>query len=541
MKPYTEIQLPKESANSYYMQKSKKRIEQFIYLDPEWYQKLFEPTTFYILGPKGCGKTLYAAYMCANIRNGVISRSYTVSVDDYGKLIEMKREKHLRFTDYATMWKVILIQKLLLGLNPEDISFFGRSKSYQTLQRTISGYFGYNVNDDSFNPTTVIDDSGKQTKVTAYLSQELELSPLPENDSGLTQKIGGQQQVAQSAERKEQHVANVYTDTWRRAIDVFKKTAEIISFKHSHYLFIDGLDVRPVNIPAEEYSACIGSLVRAVYELNTEIFGSMEIPNGHEFRIIALTRTDVFLNSQLVNVTSCINDNCVELDWTFSNENEFVYSKLYKMMNRLLGWDGNGEATLVSTYFGFNLPFRAKRPIRADLQIERLSRLRPRDIVVLFRLIQEECKQRGLENPTPQVFSTSAFTKRYAKYYTDQVKDEMLFTFSSETISEIFQILEMLQTDRFKEDDFAGVYRQYCREHQDFQERFPSFRDLIDVLYSLDVLGWMEGSPKHAKIHWHYREVKAIEESSRLPWDRFSSAINPALLIHNGASKHILG
>lgn len=76
--------------------------------------------------------------------------------------------------------------------------------------------------------------------------------------------------------------------------------------------------------------------MRTVYELNTKVFGNMDRKDGHEFKIIALTRTDIFLNSDLVNITSCINDNCVELDWTYSNENEFKYSKLYKMMNRVL-------------------------------------------------------------------------------------------------------------------------------------------------------------------------------------------------------------
>ena len=84
----------------------------------------------------------------------------------------------------------------------------------------------------------------------------------------------------------------------------------------------------------------IGALVRAVFELNTKLLGNIKRKDKCNLKIVALTRTDIFLNSNLVNVTSCINDNCVELDWTYSNENEFRYSALYNMMNRVLGWDG---------------------------------------------------------------------------------------------------------------------------------------------------------------------------------------------------------
>lgn len=120
-------------------------------------------------------------------------------------------------------------------------------------------------------------------------------------------------------------------------------------------MFVDGLDVRPKAIDPEEYSECIGALVRAVYDINTKILGNMERKDKHEFRVIALTRTDIFLNSNLVNVTSCINDNCVELDWSYSNEKEFHYSNLYRMMNRVLGWDGGNSVLPAEIYFGFNL------------------------------------------------------------------------------------------------------------------------------------------------------------------------------------------
>ena len=92
---YTNIRFPQESADGYYTKKSQKLVDEFIYIDPEWYKQLFDPNTYYILGPKGSGKTLYAAYMCAEIRENTVSKSHTIDVGDYGKLIKMKTDNQL--------------------------------------------------------------------------------------------------------------------------------------------------------------------------------------------------------------------------------------------------------------------------------------------------------------------------------------------------------------------------------------------------------------------------------------------------------------
>ena len=172
MKRFIDLDLPKESGDNYYQNRTKKKVEDFIYIEKEWYEQLLEPTTYYILGPKGSGKSLYAAYMCADLRDNTTSKSYTIDVSDYGKLIRMKTANHLDFTEYLTMWKVILLQKFLLGIDANEITFWGRTKSFQNIQNTVSGYFGDDVTDDSFNPVTVIDSCSKQAEVTQFSASD---------------------------------------------------------------------------------------------------------------------------------------------------------------------------------------------------------------------------------------------------------------------------------------------------------------------------------------------------------------------------------
>lgn len=54
---YVDIEFPSDAADNYYMTQNKGKVDSFIYLDPEYYAKLFEQNTFYILGSKGSGKT----------------------------------------------------------------------------------------------------------------------------------------------------------------------------------------------------------------------------------------------------------------------------------------------------------------------------------------------------------------------------------------------------------------------------------------------------------------------------------------------------
>ena len=53
MKNFIDIEFPKEAADNYYQNQTKAQIDDFIYIDKEWYDRIFEPSTYYILGSKG--------------------------------------------------------------------------------------------------------------------------------------------------------------------------------------------------------------------------------------------------------------------------------------------------------------------------------------------------------------------------------------------------------------------------------------------------------------------------------------------------------
>lgn len=132
-----------------------------------------------------------------------------------------------------------------------------------------------------FNPVTQIDSCGKQTEITNYLNGEFGTSITPvgilSGSIGLKNELADV--VTDNNQHSKEHTKSQYTDTWLQSIDSFKRALEIITLKYDYYLFIDGLDVRPTQYDATEYVECIGALIRAVYDLNTQIFGSKKRRN----------------------------------------------------------------------------------------------------------------------------------------------------------------------------------------------------------------------------------------------------------------------
>lgn len=243
----------------------------------------------------------------------------------------------------------------------------------------------------------------------------------------------------------------------------------------------------------------------------------------------------------MVNVTSCINDNCVELDWTYGTERDFKYSKLYHLLNRVLGNSRSNTIDFVEQYFNFDTKLARKKPILASMYIQRLSRLRPRDVVVLLKLIQNDCKARNIVNPDATIFQSGDFQAKYSKYYTDQVKSEMMFKYTNDQINDIFGFLRTIRQPTFSEKEFVEALEKYSSINANISHIFPDYHELLNSLYSLDILGWQESVSGYIKLHWHYREVKAIDETYRVPWEELAIANDVRFVVHRGASKHLFG
>ncbi len=91
-----------------YKKKENREIFNKIFIENEFLYKIKKQSTYFIIGDKGTGKTAYAVYFTNNNIDNTIGILNYIRETDYQKFIQLKREKHLKLSDFESIWKVIV-------------------------------------------------------------------------------------------------------------------------------------------------------------------------------------------------------------------------------------------------------------------------------------------------------------------------------------------------------------------------------------------------------------------------------------------------
>lgn len=277
---YIDIEIPFDEAENYFKSNNKEKLNRLFYKDSN-YNKLLRDTTYYLIGEKGSGKTTYCAYFCNNTINNTRSKRYLLTVDDYNKILKMKKEGKLNYTHYITLWKAILLTKLLSSIEQNEIALFN-SRVYDGIINLLNKYNFSKITMESFSPVSFMDNE----KFTYGINGGLN------GDKSKIEALSSYENSNQATSEK-----YVYEDNWLSFVNTIATEIERLRLKNNHYLFIDGLDTRPTDIDYTEYKECIYPLVRAVYDLNNDIFAHIKDRNKGRLQIILLTRLDIFFGS----------------------------------------------------------------------------------------------------------------------------------------------------------------------------------------------------------------------------------------------------
>lgn len=142
MKEIKELKFGFSDAENYKRPENKAVFDKY-FLRTSEFNEIFKPSTNFIIGEKGTGKTAYATYIVNNEvynTNGFIN---FMRETDYQKFITLKKDNHLQLSDYQNVWKVILF--LLLANRIREIesqnSFFKSTSSFDALQNAIDEYY----------------------------------------------------------------------------------------------------------------------------------------------------------------------------------------------------------------------------------------------------------------------------------------------------------------------------------------------------------------------------------------------------------------
>lgn len=499
MKPVPELKLGYNDAESY-KQRENHELLNHIFVRTRTLERLCEPSTYFLVGEKGTGKTAYAVYLTNNdYKNNLASLRY-IRETEYQKFVSLKQSKHLSLSDYTNIWKVIIYLLLAQQIREREkgLPLLGNLGKFNALNKAIDEYYQH-----AFSPEIMY--------AIQFAEEARAAAELVAKYWRLESKIGGEEKVATTFSESRFQTNLLYIQRH------FEDALRSIKLSQNHILFIDGIDIRPASIDYEDYLACVKGLANAVWSINSDFFANIKDSKGR-LRVVLLIRPDIFNSLGLQNQNSKIRDNSTVLSW-LTTYPDYRKSDLFLLADRLLSYGQEVELPVGMTwdyYFPYDAP--SVRSIQthksAFINFLRFSLYRPRDILTILSIQKENFIEQGRD--PREVFSekdfyTPVFTRKYADYVLGEVKDHLSFYYSNEDYELLLKFFEFLNGhSRFTYDEFLKAFGNYQRFIENNVKNQPSFCEAPDIflqfLYDLNILCYVVDTNNEPFFGWCYRE-----------------------------------
>lgn len=494
MKDYKKLNLGFADAENYKKRENKELLNKYFIRNDELYA-ILKPTNYFLVGDKGTGKTAYALYLANN--DFVNTNSYLnyIRETEYVKFIKLKKEKHLTLTEYTNIWKVLiylLISQQIKNSEKESVIFSKVSK-FKPLQDAIDTFYKSAFSPEIIFALNVID----ETKEVAELLHQ-------------AFKLAGEEKHSESFVESKFQINLLYIQK------KFETALASLKLEKNHILFIDGIDIRPRNIDFEDYLECVKGLSNAVWTLNTDFFSQIKDSKGR-LKVMMLVRPDIFSQLGLQNLNNKIRDNGVLLDWKTTYP-EYHNSGLYKMADNILN-SQQDEFSELGISWGYYFPFKNEnrngKQEDSFVSFLRFSMFRPRDIVTMMKILQENIKtENGRKLPIIDTadFEAPTFRTKYSDYLLGEIKDYLAFYHSDSDYELFLKFFEFLNgKPAFDYDEFMLCYDLFATHIEknsiDIPVFFESSDRFLQFLFDLNIICYIEDvidSEPH--IHWAFRE-----------------------------------
>ncbi len=477
-------------------------------------QDLFEclkPQVYFLIGEKGSGKTAYATYLENNEIERHRCKLSTMTETQYKRFIALKRNGKLEYSDYANIWRPMLLAMAAQAIVAKSKGFIsGITGKFNALEKEIESFNGRALNPEvevAFELVTGVKDiftlGGKHIKYNA--------------------------EEAVTATDKSEVIKHHLLDVERR----LKEAISELKLSHNHVLFIDGIDYRPEAVPYTDYLECIKGLGEAAWQLNCDFFSNIRDSKGR-IKVVLLVRPDVFHSLNLYNSNSRLRDNAILLDWS-TTEAQWKQSKLYEAADRYFSSQQNftPENLEAADHYlsasGSNDIFK---------QFLRRSFQKPRDLLTLIKIAKDVSIRRlarGHENRIEMdVIRNAQFTKEYADYMLGEARNFAGFYMTQSDFDKFIKLFQYFDG----RSDF---------EIQDFREAFNGFKNwingesvsaveyirdpeaLLQFFYDVNIIGYRENVGEGDRhYHFAYRERTLTNVAPKLKHGA-SMMINPGI------------
>ncbi|MDR0984756.1 MAG: hypothetical protein LBL93_07135 [Ruminococcus sp.] len=434
-----------------------------VFCKGEEYEKIMMPQTYFIIGPKGSGKTMYANYFCNNIiqnssdnNEKIKSKIFRIESDIYKKIISLNQNGVAEFS-FKKLWQIHIIRELCNELiNKEDLKHKSH-KTLETLQKECDLDFEI--------PNSYSEDNSKNSGIIG-------------NVNSSNSKVS-----ASSEKSTNKKVEGVIIDEGiNKEYKKFVNDLSDLKCNKYLYLFIDGIDsyTIPETLDRKFYMDCINDLATSVLELNREL----NRKGNRKIKIILLCRDDIYEEVDICNNKSTLSDNIVDLNYSYTNLNTPKSTKIYKFANSLFKKISNDENDWNSYFGNFKITrFKNSEPYDIISYMIRLTTGKPREFVKIFELLQECCKSSDKNNPTSDMFSDTSFEQDYSNFYLQSVQDQMKFFVPEIIVKAIFSTLTDANLNlTFYFSEFEHIFKK-IKEGSEFYNYFKDRKDILMLLY----------------------------------------------------------
>jgi hypothetical protein len=479
-----------------YKRRENKELFDHIFIRTSSLEKLITPSSFFLIGEKGTGKTAYAVYLANTSYRDNVSTIRYIRETEYQKFVSLKKSKNLDLSDFTNIWKVIIYLLLAQQIRDKEkhTGLLRSFRKFSHLERAIDDYY-----QNAFAPEILYAiQFAEEAKVAAELISKYA-------------KVSGDEKSSISFSENRFQTNLLYIQRQ------FEDALRSLKLNRNHVLFIDGIDIRPQSIPYPIYSECVKGLANAIWSVNNDFFANIKDSKGR-IKVVLLLRPDIFNSLGLQNQNSKIRDNSVILDW-ITTYSEYRRSSLFLLADRILSYQQKEKLTIGKAW-DYYFPYKDKSSIRGQHRENssfnvflRYSLYRPRDILTILS-IQKENFVEERRDPNSRFsyndFTIPAFTRKYSDYMLGEVKDALGFYYDPRDYELFIKFFQFLNgRSRFTYQEFCKSYDHYRSfldrnsiEHPAFCEAPDQF---LQFIYDLNVICYIADAKEERFFGWCYR------------------------------------
>lgn len=491
MKNIKELELGFADAANYRKRENKDLFNK-IFVKGEYLDRLCEPDISFLIGEKGTGKTAYAVYLTNNNYKNISAATRFVRETDYSKFIQLKRDKHLNVSDFISIWKVILYLLLSNQIKEKEAGFLSNMLPYsqfKSLDDAIREYYANAFSPEIVNAITFVENS----KETAELLFKYA-------------KLNGEESHQITFTENKFQINLMYIEK------KFKEALSKLKLKNDHLLFIDGIDVRPSQIPFDEYQECVKGLANAIWSLNNDVFSSIKGSKGR-IRIVLLIRPDIFESLGLQNQNTKIQDNSVFLDWR-TNYVSHRESRIFNVFDHLLKIQQECKDMEDGDSWDYYFPWDASNLYdeyttkTSFVSFLRNSYYRPRDILQMIKFLQDNHSGDCLFVKGSD-FENSEFQRKYSNYLLGEIKDHLLFYYNQDDYQKFLKFFEYLNgRNKFSYQEYVNSFNKLTEYLYSTKKDIPRFmatpNEFLQFLFDMNVICYIDTSEDDNKPYFHW-------------------------------------